>query len=151
MLSSGTSRNKPKLCYMGYYYNQERDYLTKWVWRCERRGSEKFLKCPGRCFSFAIGPPEIRKEHNHLPVPEKAIGLDSMYHMMENANISNDRPRTLIKRHQADIPPESFSSLVRARNICQRIGRIRGDLVSRIPNAPTRDLICIPDGLKVIK
>ena len=68
----------------------------------------------------------------------------------ENAKISNDRPRTLIKRHQAALPPETFPSLVRARNISQRIGRVRSDLVSRAPNASTKELIEISDGLKVI-
>ena len=63
---------------MGYCYNLERDYVAKRVWKCERTGSAKFAKCLGRCFTFSVGLPEIRKDHNHLPAPEKTIGLESI-------------------------------------------------------------------------
>ena len=41
-------------------------------WKCERQGSKKIAKCPGRVHSTGYNEPVIIiNEHNHMPDPKK--------------------------------------------------------------------------------
>ncbi|RNA29409.1 hypothetical protein BpHYR1_013246 [Brachionus plicatilis] len=92
-------------------------------WKCEKTGTKTQVKCLGRAHTGSLlnGPVTVTREHNHIPVPEKEDCILAVQAMLEKASITNERPRTLIKRHQFEISNESASYMLRTNQIRQRM------------------------------
>lgn len=94
------------------------------------------------------GPVERKIEHNHRPVIEKEQCYLALDKLKADAKVSEDKPRTLIKKSQVILSDEAASIMPRANSITQRIHYVRRcNSVVSIP-ATDRKQIVIADELK---
>lgn len=121
-----------KLCYDGYYYTLDRDYVktknfNKCEWRCERTcTTKKWVKCTGRLISRGYNEPVLEiNDHNHMPDPKKKEVLLHAMRLRYMAANTKDQPRLIMRSCSLDFPTSSALRLPEEGALLQQIKRVR--------------------------
>ena len=84
-----TNKGIPKLNNEGYFCTIENRTSSKVIWKCERIGKKTTSKCNGIIATDlkVASSADIRKNHNHLPEPEKLNTIESVQEMISRAKM----------------------------------------------------------------
>ena len=150
LIITKTQRGGEKLCYRGYFYTIDATTTEKIVWKCEScNTTKKFIKCGGRVHSnFRRHPVVEIKEHNHLPNPERTECLVVIDEAKNLAELTNQKPRSILKSCQIKLSDEAAAQMTRFENVRQMILRIRSQKSDHGPNPSSADGIKISETLR---
>ena len=149
-----TQKNGRKMFHEGYFYTVETDVgdppNNRIAWKCERTGNKTNVKCGGRAYTTNhYEPVTVTKQHNHEPEPERLACHEVIDLLKQQAVITNDNPRSLIKRAQTGLTDESSSKMRRHRNLTAMINRKRNKKADHGLNALSIAETEVPELLKV--
>jgi hypothetical protein len=144
-----------KLCYEGYYYVVDRDYvklknINKVQWKCERVVTTKTTaRCGGRVTSKGYNEPVIvTTDHNHIPEPKKKGKLEHLNNIKDLAFKTRDVPRSIIRSASMKLD-NAISSLIPSNDaLLSTVKRVRKEKAGYGLNPTCLEEINVPDELR---
>ncbi|CAF0926976.1 unnamed protein product [Brachionus calyciflorus] len=120
-----TQQYRPKLAEQGYFFTIDKMDTNVIYWKCERTGSKKVSKCPGRAQSNGFVKPILETiEHNHEPDPIREEVLVVIARILKRSYLTNENPRTIIKECLENLSSEAAAIMPRMNSLTQKIRRI---------------------------